>query len=319
MNPPRGRFAPSPTGEMHLGNAWTAFLAWLYIRSQGGEMILRVEDLDPDRSRRPYVDLLMQDMKWLGLDWDEGPDIGGPYEPYYQSQRCDLYQTALAKLEGDGHLYPCYCSRAELQAVTMAPHAGDINNPYTGACRTLSDQERERRASQRKPALRLAVPDNEVITFCDGLQGEVSQALRQECGDFIVRRSDGVHAYQLAVTVDDALMKMSHVVRGDDLLSSTPRQIYLYKLLNFTIPKFVHVPLLYGEDGHRLSKRHGSLSLYSMRNRGIQPEKIVGFLAWKSGQTKRWESLKPKELVHHFRLGDIPCSPIIVENVDQFS
>lgn len=318
MNLVRGRFAPSPTGEMHLGNAWTALLAWLYTRSQGGEMILRIEDLDPERSRRPYIELCMQDMKWLGLDWDEGPNVGGPYEPYCQSQRHDLYQSALAQLNEQGHLYPCYCTRAELHAVTMAPHAGEINNLYAGTCRILDDQQRERRSCHKKPALRLAVPDR-VIRFCDGLRGEFSQSLGQECGDFVVQRADGVYAYQFAVTVDDALMKISHVVRGDDLLASTPRQIYLYNLLKLKAPKFVHVPLLYGEDGHRLSKRHGSLSLYNMRNRGIKPEKITGYLAWKSGQTERWESVKPQEIMHHFRLADVPRSPIVVEDVDQFS
>ena len=309
----RGRFAPSPTGEMHLGNAWTALLSWLYIKSQGGEMVLRVEDLDPDRSRHDYTALLMADMKWLGLNWDEGPDCSGPYDPYCQSMRSGLYDRALQRLREEGSLYPCYCTRAELHAVTVAPHAGEGEFVYSGTCSTLSKEEQEIRSRTRRPALRLAVPE-QTIRFRDGLQGEMAQSLRTACGDFVVRRADGVHAYQLAVVVDDGLMNISHVIRGADLLASTPRQLLLYELLQLEPPAFFHVPLLYGNDGHRLSKRHGSFSLVSMRKRGLTPEEIIGYLAWKAGQIERWEPVRPQELLRQFRIAAIPSGPIVVDD-----
>ncbi len=309
----RGRFAPSPTGEMHLGNAWTALLSWLYIKSQGGEMVLRVEDLDPDRSRCEYTALLLDDMKWLGLDWDEGPACGGPYDPYCQRGRSELYDRALQRLREGGHLYHCYCTRAELHTVTVAPHTGEREFVYSGICRTLSKEAQEIRSRTRRPALRLAVPE-QTIRFRDGLQGEMAQSLRTACGDFVVRRADGVHAYQLAVVVDDGLMNISHVIRGADLLASTPRQLLLYELLQLEPPAFFHVPLLYGNDGHRLSKRHGSFSLVSMRKRGLTPEEIIGYLAWKAGQIERWEPVRPQELLRQFRIAAIPSGPIVVDD-----
>lgn len=307
----RGRFAPSPTGEMHLGNAWTALLAWLYTRKQGGAMVLRMEDIDPGRSRREYTELIMQDLKWLGLDWDEGPDLSGPYGPYRQSERRFLYEQALEKLAKRGLLYSCYCTRAELQSISLAPHAGEGECVYPGTCRYSTSGTAKGNAGWRSPALRLEVPD-EVITFWDGVRGPYCQNLRQQCGDFVVRRSDGIHAYQLAVVVDDGQMHITQVVRGDDLLSSTPRQIALYKMLGLPLPEFVHVPLLYGPDGYRLSKRHGSLSLAKLRESGVQPENIVGFLAWKAGQMEHPESVKARELTGLFDLTKLPQQPVII-------
>ena len=307
----RGRFAPSPTGEMHLGNAWTALLAWLHTRQQGGAMILRMEDLDPDRSRPEHARQLMEDLAWLGLDWDEGPDMGGPYGPYRQSERRTLYEEAVHVLDKAGLVYPCYCTRAELQAVALAPHHDSREGVYPGTCRPGAGIRLGREGS-RPPALRLMVPA-ETICYDDGLAGCQCQQLDRDCGDFVVRRSDGVHAYQLAVVVDDGRMAVTHVLRGNDLLSSTPRQLLLYRLLQLPPPSFVHVPLLYGADGHRLSKRHGSLSLGALRRRGVQADAIVGYLAWKAGQQSAPEPVTPADLVSAFSLPAVPRETIVVD------
>ena len=214
----RGRFAPSPSGRMHLGNAWSALLAWLSVRSRGGVMVLRLEDLDPDRCKRPLCDGVEEDLRWLGLDWDEGGSAGGP--EFYQSQRSEIYRAALEQLEQQGLLYPCFCTRGQLHAPN-APHRSDGEVIYPGTCRDLSAEERAVRAQTRHPAVRIRVPDEE-IGFVDRLQGVYGENLARDCGDFILRRSDGVYAYQLAVVVDDALMGVTEVTRGSDLLTSTP-------------------------------------------------------------------------------------------------
>lgn len=309
----RGRFAPSPSGEMHLGNAWTALLAWLQVRSQGGSVILRIEDLDPDRCRPEYTAKLLRDLRWLGLDWDEGPDIGGPCGPYRQDERRRLYQDALTALAGRGLVYPCYCTRAEIRAAASAPHAGDDEQPYPGICRSLTAAAgEEKRRQGRRPALRLIVPD-ETIEFTDGLHGRVAQNIGRTCGDFIIRRTDGVHAYQLAVVVDDAAMRITHVLRGDDLLASTPRQLYLYRLLGLTPPAFAHVPLLISPDGHRLSKRRQDLSLAALRERGLAADEIVGYLAHKAGLIPARRPIAARDLVSLFSLELLPCQAVIVE------
>lgn len=307
----RGRFAPSPTGEMHLGNAWTALLAWLQIRQLGGKMVLRVEDLDPSRSRPEYIELLIKDMRWLGLDWDEGPDVGGPFIPYCQNDRRLLYDNALEKLQFNGDIYPCYCTRAELHSVATAPHFGEQEHVYPGTCRRLDDEQRLAKETQRRPALRLAIRDETVI-FEDGLHGRIVQNIKHSCGDFVVRRSDGIHAYQLAVVVDDGLMEISHVLRGDDLLDSTPRQLLLYRQLGLVAPNFTHIPLLYGVDGHRLSKRHSSLSLASLRIRKVNAERVIGYLAWKAGLLNTWEEVQAQDLIQDFSLSRISKTPIVV-------
>ena len=304
MHGVRGRFAPSPTGELHLGSAWTALLAWLQVRSANGSMVLRVEDIDPDRSRPVYTEALIQDLKWLGLDWDEGPDVGGPYAPYCQSERRQLFEEALRRLTDAGLVYPCYCTRGELAA--LAPHGNEGERPYPGKCR----QRAELDAPARKPALRLIVPSR-TISFEDGLKGSVEQDVAA-AGDFIVRRSDGVHAYQLAVVVDDAAMQITHVLRGEDLLDSTPRQILLYSLLGLEVPCFTHVPLLIAEDGHRLSKRQRDLSLAALRSKGARPENIVGYLAWKAGFIDRFSPLPAPELISLFDLSIMPAGPVVI-------
>ncbi|HMM20338.1 MAG TPA: tRNA glutamyl-Q(34) synthetase GluQRS [Selenomonadales bacterium] len=309
----RGRFAPSPTGEMHLGNAWTALLAWLEVRRLGGSMVLRIEDLDPDRSRPAFAAQLMTDLRWLGLDWDEGPDIGGPYGPYRQDDRRGLYQQAFASLARRGLVYPCYCTRAEISAAASAPHAGEGEGAYPGTCRRLGeDEQAARQALGRKPAQRLAVAAGE-IEFQDGIHGRVRQDVSRSCGDFIIRRSDGVHAYQLAVVVDDAAMRISHILRGDDLLASTPRQILLYRLLGREVPAFSHVPLLCSPDGHRLSKRQKDLSLAALRGRGVSAEEVVGFLAWKARLLDTWQPIRPADLISRFSLAAIPRTPVVVD------
>lgn len=290
-----GRFAPTPSGRMHLGNAFSCLVAWLGVRSAGGRMILRIENLDPRAHDRQYAEKLMDDLRWLGLDWDEGP--------YWQSERFQVYEEALRTLEARGLTYPCFCTRAQLHAAT-APHASDGTYIYQGTCRKLSPQEVAARQQQREPATRLRVPaasdPQGTIAFDDLVYGHHEENLAQECGDFLIRRSDGIFAYQLAVSVDDALMAVTQVVRAMDLLGSTARQIYLHQLLGFEPPTFAHVPLLIARDGRRLSKRDGDLDLGALRDAGYSAERIVGRLAQAIGLAAAGEELTPAQLVGRF-------------------
>ncbi len=275
---PVGRFAPSPTGRMHLGNVFSSLIAWLSVRSAGGRMVLRIEDLD-DRARSgPWAEMLMEDLAWLGLDWDEGP--------YFQRDRIDLHEEAIERLEGLGAVYPCFCTRAELHAAS-APHASDGTPIYPGTCRGLSKEEIEERSAARPPALRLRVPDATDpagdISFTDRVYGTISETLARDCGDFLVRRSDQVFAYQLAVVVDDAAMGVTEVVRGRDLTGSTPRQIYLQHLLGYPQPSYAHVPLVVAPNGRRLSKRDRDLDMGALRERFGSPEHLLGWLAGAAG------------------------------------
>ena len=309
---PRGRFAPSPSGRMHLGNAWTALLAWLDIRKLGGTMVLRMEDLDPDRCRPQFAEGLLEDLQWLGLDWDEGPDRPSVTVSYKQSKRSDLYQAAFDSLAQRGLVYPCFCSRAELRSVASAPHAGEAESVYSGRCAGLSAVEQAEKLSvRRQAACRLRVGEAE-IAFTDQLFGPQRQKLNQSCGDFVIRRSDGVYAYQLAVVVDDAAMKIDRVLRGADLLSSTPRQIYLWQLLGYLPPTFIHAPLLLAADGSRLSKRQGSLTIEALRCSGVRPQRIIGQLAAWAGLIDRPEALRPDELIDGFSLDKLPREPVVV-------
>ena len=304
----RGRFAPSPSGRMHLGNLFSALLAWLSVRAAGGTVVLRMEDLDPDRCRLEYAARLADDLRWLGLDWDEGYEKGGPHGPYLQSARTERYAAAFRALEARGLVYPCFCTRAERLAAS-APHRGEPGE--TGCrCKHLTERERAERVLTRRPAGRLVVPDRE-ITFTDGLQGPFGENLARDCGDFILRRSDGVYAYQLAVVADDGDMEVSQVVRGRDLLDSTPRQLYLYELLGLTPPEFCHVPLLLAPDGRRLSKRERDLDMGALRER-FTPAELTGLLAFWAGQLDRPEPISPAELARVFRWSGVPREDITV-------
>ncbi|WP_392397343.1 tRNA glutamyl-Q(34) synthetase GluQRS [Collinsella stercoris] len=345
-----GRFAPSPTGRMHLGNILASLLAWLSVRSQGGKLVLRIEDLD-DRARSgPWDALLMDDLRWLGLDWDEGP--------YYQTDRIDLYADAVRRLDDMGLVYPCFCTRAELHAAS-APHASDGTPVYAGTCRGLTAAEVVARSKARPPALRLKVPpvqgiassrgpfesfaseskhskteltdfgnsmpreltfgdcsergtrgaaasrgaaggDAGVMHFEDRTYGPQREVLAEECGDFLVRRSDGVYAYQLAVVVDDADMGVNEVVRGCDLLGSTARQMYLQDLLGYAHPSYAHVPLLVAPDGRRLSKRDRDCDMGVLREHFGTPGALLGRLAYVAGLVSSPEPRTADQLADGF-------------------
>jgi glutamyl-tRNA synthetase len=307
----RGRFAPTPSGQLHIGNVRTALIAWLQMRQAGGTFVLRIEDIDRPRSRPEWAEQIVNDLRWLGLDWDEGPDVGGPYAPYAQSSRGMLYAEALDRLERDGRLYPCFCSRAELLAVASAPHGIASEGPvYPGTCRHLTAQQRAVKAARKRPSLRFAMPDRP-IAFHDLAAGP-QHFPPGAGGDFVVRRADGIIAYQLAVVVDDAAMGITDVLRGDDLLDSTPRQLMLYEALGLPAPRFAHIPLLYGADGKRLAKRTRGITIGEMRSAGTKPEQIVGWLAFLSGLVERPEPLKAADLVESFDLAKVPKKPVAV-------
>ena len=304
-----GRFAPSPSGRMHLGNVFCALLAWLSARAAGGRFVLRIEDLDPQRCKPEYARLLEEDLAWLGLNWDEGGRKGGEHGPYFQSACSALYEAALQKISERARVYPCFCSRADLHAAN-APHLSDKAVRYSGRCARLSPGETEALRRTRRPALRVTVPRLE-IAFRDLCRGAVKQELAAECGDFILRRSDGCFAYQLAVVVDDARMGVTQVVRGGDLLSSTPRQIYLQRLLGLPEPRYAHAPLLVAQNGARLSKREQSLGMDALRAR-FSPEALTGWLAFLAGQQASPAPVSAKELAARFSWDCVPKADIVV-------
>ncbi len=304
-----GRFAPSPSGRMHLGNVLCALLAWLSVRSRGGKYILRIEDLDPDRCPRHYADLIEDDLRWLGLDWDEGGSMGGPDGSYYQSERTAIYEHYFEILQEKGLIYPCFCSRAALHAAS-APHLSDGRVIYAGTCRDMTADEVAAAMQKRKPAARLRVPDR-TVEFVDGVQGHYAEHLPTECGDYIIRRSDGVFGYQLAVVVDDALEGVNEVVRGCDLISSAPRQIWLHETFGFPPPAFYHMPLLNAPDGRRLSKRDADLDLGILRER-FSPEELVGALACAAGLIDRPEPVAARELISGFSWSRVPKTDLFL-------
>ena len=296
----RGRYAPSPTGDLHLGNLRTALLAWLFARCAAGQFVLRIEDLDRPRVRPGATQRMLDDLRWLDIDWDEGPGIGGPYAPYTQSERQGIYAACLQRLQDAGLIYPCYCSRAEIARAASAPHE-DEGPRYPGTCRNLSDdQRRQHEASGRRPSLRFRVDDERIVTFHDLLAGQQQQHVQNVIGDFIVRRADGIFAYQFAVVVDDALMHINQVVRGADLLASTARQILLYEALGFPVPTFVHVPLILDSEGKRLSKRIQSAGLEPLRAAGAAPAQVVGQLAASCGLLEEGTVMSAAELVRQY-------------------
>jgi glutamyl-tRNA synthetase len=293
----RTRFAPSPTGDLHLGGAWTALASWAVARRAGGALVLRVEDLDPPRVVRGSTERIVDDLRWLGLDWDEGPDVGGPFAPYAQSERGTLYEAAIAELARRGLVYACDCSRAEIARVASAPHPGE-EAVYPGKCRDAPPG----RALKRDPALRLRLPDRANESIEDGALGVIAQDVARECGDFVLRRGDGVFAYQLAVVVDDLAMGITDVIRGADLASSTPRQALLARLLGGAPPRYTHLPLVVATDGARLAKRTGGASVRALRGAGISASTIVGKLAHGLGMTADDGARSAKEALEEWRL-----------------
>lgn len=301
----RGRLAPSPTGMAHLGNAWAFLLAWLSVRSQGGELVLRMEDLDLERSSVVHMQMLMSDMRWLGLDWDEGPTPERAAPPWHQSNRFRLYDEALDRLKAQGLAYPCFCTRKDL-LIAHAPHLGDAGFAYPGTCRRLPPEEVARRVEKEPHCWRFA-GQGKVFSWDDLVLGPQSGTVEEEGGDFSLRRADGVYAYQLAVSVDDGLMGITEVVRGRDILPSTVRQLAVLDALGMKAPRYGHIPLLLGEDGERLAKRHASMSLEALRSRGVTGPRVVGLLAHLAGLTDRLEMVHPRDLVRSFSFRKLPA------------
>lgn len=298
-----GRFAPSPTGEMHLGNVAAALLSWLSAKQQGGEWRLRIEDLDPQRSRQEYADRLMRDLEWLGLTWNG--------DVLRQSERTDIYMQYLRQLHE--HVYPCTCTRNEILAA-QAPHESDGRIVYSGTCRPKTNGVTVN--GTQKAAIRLIVPDEDIV-FHDRHYGPQAVNLARHCGDFILRRSDGVFAYQLAVVVDDALSGVTEVVRGRDLLLSAAQQIYLYRLLGFTPPNYAHHPLLVNGQGQRLCKRDQSLALSAMRENSTAQE-IIGRLAYTLGLISVPEPMTPEQLLNCFSWEKVPKQDIQLNDLEQY-
>ena len=282
-----GRFAPTPSGRMHLGNVFAALIAWASVRSKDGEMVLRMEDLDTQRTSGEFAQILREDLNWLGLDYDR--------ETPPQSQRSEVYDRYFERMREMGLIYPCYCTRSQLHSVN-APHLSDGTYVYTGTCRNLTEQQR--REFDRKPAWRVMVPDKKWEVE-DLVQGHYELNLATECGDMVVRRADGVYVYQLAVTVDDGEAGVTEVVRGMDLLSSAPRQMYLQELFGFSHPVYGHVPMLLAPDGRRLSKRDRDLDLGELRKR-VSPEKLIGILSFAAGLIDQNTAVSAKELAAEF-------------------
>ncbi|MCC8038581.1 MAG: tRNA glutamyl-Q(34) synthetase GluQRS [Bacteroidales bacterium] len=292
----RGRFAPSPTGRMHLGNVYCALLSWLSAKSQGGEWLVRIEDIDTSRSRQEFIDLIFADLEWLGLHHDG--------IPLRQSLRSEIYQEAFDRLD----TYPCFCTRADLLAAS-APHASDGRHVYAGTCRGLSLEQQRVRALTKAPSFRLRLPDQD-IEFNDLMRGIQRGNLAREWGDIVVKRADGGFAYQLAVVVDDAASGVTEIVRGDDLLSSSFPQIYLYQKLGGEVPRFAHVPLIYNVAGQRLAKRDKDLDMEALRQR-YSPEQVIGIIANISGLRPTDAPIRGTELMEGFSWDKVTHAPAI--------
>lgn len=310
----RVRFAPSPTGQLHVGNARTALFNWLFARQKGGIMVMRIEDTDVDRSEARYEDQLIADLKWLGLDWDEGPDVGGPYVPYRQSERLDVYREHAERLLSEHKAYLCFCSEADLQKERERAHAEHRQPIYSGKCRALDPQEsQKRRSAGELCAIRLRIPDRP-IRFHDIVHGDVEFS-NEVVSDPIIMRSSGMPVYNYVVVIDDALMKITHVIRGDDHLSNTPKQVALYEALGWQVPEFAHLSTILGSDRERLSKRHGATSIANFRDMGVLPEALVNYLAllgWApTGGTR--EIFSMEELKKEFSLERVTPSPAVFD------
>ncbi|MBC8183099.1 glutamate--tRNA ligase [candidate division KSB1 bacterium] len=310
----RVRFAPSPTGHLHIGNARTAILNWLFAKHTNGKFILRIEDTDPERSADEFIKPIFEDLKWLGLPWDEGPDVGGSMQPYRQSERFDIYKKYAQNLLSDGKAYYCYCTSDELDQMRKESLAKGGTGFYNQKCLHLSETEKDEFVEQgRKPTIRFKVPENAEIKFDDVVRGELKWD-SENISDFVIMRSEGIPTYNFAVVVDDGLMKISHVIRGDDHVSNTPRQILLYQALGFEIPEFVHIPMILGDDRSRLSKRHGATSLDQYHNKGYLPEALVNFLSLLSWSSESGdEILSIERLINEIDLNRISKSAAVFD------
>jgi nondiscriminating glutamyl-tRNA synthetase len=299
----RLRFAPSPTGHLHVGNARTALFNWLLARGQGGTFVLRIEDTDAERSTAESEASILEDIRWLGLTWDEGPDVGGPFPPYRQSERLDTYRDYAEKLIEAGQAFHCFCTAETIEAQRQKALADGRVPRYEGTCRSIPlDAARARRAAGESAVVRFRIPDVEEVAFDDAVRGHVVFK-REMLGDFVIVRSDGLPTYNFAVVVDDSLMKITHVIRGEDHVSNTPRQVLLYRALGEAPPTFAHLSLVLGPDHTPLSKRHGATSVAEFRSKGILPESLVNYLAligWSPGQDQ--ELLPAAELARRFTL-----------------
>ncbi len=298
---PIGRLAPSPTGAQHVGNARSYLIAWLSIRARGGKIFLRIEDIDSPRIKKGATDLIYEDLRWLGLDWDE--------EPQVQSSHSEIYTKALKELKHRDLVYPCTCTRSDVEQAASAPHLEHEGPVYPGTCaaRTARDAE----SLDRSFSWRFRVPLGS-RQFWDGFQGQQVLNPAEMGGDFVIWKNDNTPAYQLAVVVDDARMGITEVVRGDDLIPSTPRQLMVYRAFDWISPAFYHVPLVIGTDGRRLAKRHGDTRLASLRNAGVLPEALIGLLAWSCGWINSPREISASELVSNFSWNTIPKKPFVL-------
>ena len=290
-----GRLAPTPSGGLHLGNARTFLIAWLSARTTGSRVVLRIDDLDRARVKPGYIEQAIEDLRWLGLDWDG--------EPVFQSQRGPAYVAALQQLQTTDAVYPCVCSRREIEMALHAPHAGEEDVIYPGTCR------QQPRTNHRPPAWRFAVT-NAPVEFDDALHGHCRMDVAAQCGGFVIFRNDGIAAYQLATVVDDDFQGVTEVVRGDDLLSSTPRQILLCRALGLTPPRYLHVPLVLDAGGERMAKRRDSTRLAALRETGVPAAQVVGMLAASCGWANAGEKIVPAELLPRFDLAKLPRQPV---------
>jgi glutamyl-tRNA synthetase len=309
--PVRTRIAPAPSGSIHVGNARTALYNWLFARHHGGVFVLRIEDTDAKRVTDENYQSVLEDLRWLGLEWDEGPEVGGPHGPYRQSERLDRYAAATAKLVEEGHAYRCYCTPEELEERRRAAQAQGATPGYDGRCRHLSDAERAAFEEEGRPfAVRFKVPEGRTITFEDAVRGTISTSTDQ-IADFIIQRSDGSPTYMLAAALDDALMGITHVLRGDDLMAATPRQLLLREALAIhDVPVFGHLPQIVAPDGRPLSKRWGDVSVRAYRNRGYLPEAMINYLAllgW--SYDDRTNIFSAPELIDRFSLERVAKNP----------
>jgi glutamyl-tRNA synthetase len=300
--PVRGRLAPSPTGAQHVGNARTYLIAWLSARARGGRVLLRIEDIDSPRVKAGAAAQLLEDLRWLGLDWDEGPVV--------QTRRLPLYEAALARLQAAEMVYPCTCTRSDVEQAASAPHPEHEGPVYPGTC--AGRRAADARALTGRPFCWRFRTAGAEVEFTDGFRGPIEINVRAAGGDFVVWKSAGTPAYQLAVVVDDADGGVTEVVRGDDLVPSTPRQLLLYETLGLTPPAFAHVPLVVGPDGRRLAKRHGDTRLSALRAAGVRPEMLVGLLAWSCGWIDRVAPITARDLLPLFRLETIPRAPFVL-------